>query len=83
VQHLQFANHLSSGNHWAFESEIFWKARGDNLYISTNYIACVFKKLYEANARWYDAGERVKRNAQHARTLRQAQGERFYSLQIQ
>ena len=24
-------DYASSGNHWAFESEIFWKARGDNL----------------------------------------------------
>ena len=33
-------------------------------------IACVFKKFAEANARWYDAGERVERNVQFAKTLR-------------
>jgi hypothetical protein len=27
---FQQANKLSSGNHWAVESEIFWKARGDH-----------------------------------------------------
>ena len=26
------------------------------------FIACVFKKFAEANARWYDAGEMVARN---------------------
>jgi hypothetical protein len=53
-------NYLRSGNHWAFESEIFWKARGDHLEIGAAAIACVFKKIYEANAQWYDAGERVE-----------------------
>jgi hypothetical protein len=33
-------------------------------------IACVFKKLYEANARWYDAGERVACEWLRSRTLR-------------
>jgi short subunit fatty acids transporter len=49
----------SSGNHWAVESEIFWKARGDHGWCAEAEIACVFKKLSEATARWYDAGERV------------------------
>jgi hypothetical protein len=31
-------------------------------------IACVFKKLSEATARWYDAGERVERNAKNTNT---------------
>jgi hypothetical protein len=48
--------YLSSGNHWAVESEIFWKARGDHLQFTEAAIACVFKKLSEATARWYDAG---------------------------
>jgi hypothetical protein len=26
---FQLANKPSSGNHWAVESEIFWKARGE------------------------------------------------------
>jgi hypothetical protein len=33
-----------------------------------------FQKIYEATARWYDAGERVERNAKHVRIVRQAQG---------
>jgi hypothetical protein len=56
-------NKASSGNHWAVESEIFWKARGDQVQFTEAAIACVFKKLYEATARWYDAGERVVRSA--------------------
>jgi hypothetical protein len=52
----------SSGNHWAVESEIFWKARGDHGWFAEGAIACVFKKLSEATARWYDAGERVGPN---------------------
>jgi hypothetical protein len=32
-------------------------------------VACVFKKLSEATARWYDAGERVERSAQHVKTV--------------
>jgi hypothetical protein len=55
-------NDLPSGNHWAVESEIFWKARGDHLQITAAAIACVFKKFAEATARWYDAGERVERS---------------------
>jgi hypothetical protein len=53
-------NNISSGNHWAVESEIFWKARGDYGWFAEAAIACVFKKLSEATARWYDAGERVE-----------------------
>jgi hypothetical protein len=59
---LPLFNLLTSGNHWAVESEIFWKARGDHGWCAEAVIACVFKKLYEATARWYDAGERVERN---------------------
>jgi hypothetical protein len=58
----------ASGNHWAVESEIFCKARGDHLEITEAKIACVFKKLSEATARWYDAGERVERNVKSTRT---------------
>jgi hypothetical protein len=43
---------VSSGDHRVFESEIFWKARGDHLQISKASIACVFQKISEANARW-------------------------------
>jgi hypothetical protein len=59
-------NHLPSGNHWAAESQIFWKARGNHLQFAEADIACVFKKLSEATARWYDAGERAERSAQSA-----------------
>jgi hypothetical protein len=34
-----------SGNHWAVESEIFWKARGDYGLRTEAAIACVFKKF--------------------------------------
>jgi hypothetical protein len=57
-----YANIISSGNHWAVESEIFWKARGGDLSFTEAAIACVFKKFAEATARWYDAGERVGRS---------------------
>jgi glycine/serine hydroxymethyltransferase len=63
---FQESQNLASGNHWAVESEIFWKTRGDHLQITEPAIACAFKKFAEATARWYDAGERVVRNAQHA-----------------
>jgi hypothetical protein len=42
---FQHANNLSSGNHWAVESEIFWKARGDHGQFTEAAIACVFKKF--------------------------------------
>ena len=54
-----FTQHFTSGNHWAVESEIFWKARGDHLQFAEAAVACVFKKLYEATARWYDAGTKA------------------------
>jgi hypothetical protein len=30
-RNLLILDKLSSGDHWAFESEIFWKARGNQL----------------------------------------------------
>jgi hypothetical protein len=53
---FQCSSQSSSGNHWAVESEIFWKARGYYGLFAVAAIACVFKKLSEATARWYDAG---------------------------
>jgi hypothetical protein len=50
--YLSLANQVASGDHWVFESEIFWKARGDYLRIAEACFACVFKKISEANARW-------------------------------
>jgi hypothetical protein len=51
-----------SGNNWTVTSEIFWKAHGDHLEFAEAIIACVFKKLCETTARWYDAGEQVERH---------------------
>jgi hypothetical protein len=58
--------HHPSGNYWAVESENFWKTRGDHFYFTEAVIACVFKKISEATARWYDEGERVERNRQQS-----------------
>jgi hypothetical protein len=45
-------------------------------------IACVFKKIYEANARWYDAGTKGGAKQLRTKTFRQAQGERINLLLI-
>jgi hypothetical protein len=66
---IQRANKPSSGNHWAVESAIFSKVRGDNGWFTEAAITRVFKNISEAAARWYDAGERVERNGQHAKTI--------------
>jgi hypothetical protein len=42
---FQCTNNPPSGNHWAVESEIFWKARGDHLQFTEAAVACVFKKF--------------------------------------
>jgi hypothetical protein len=32
----KLASNLRGGDHWAVESEIFWKARGDHLKFTVN-----------------------------------------------
>jgi hypothetical protein len=57
-------------------------ARGED-WIVAIFIACVFKKIYEANARWYDADIKGGAKQLLTKTLRQAQGERVNELSIQ